>query len=254
MQTDTLSRDASTTTTTAPLTLCELGTTDVPGLESYSPFCLKAHRALRLAGLRYTRRHADRPDAHSAHNPVGQVPVLLVGERAVADSTEIVREVARLAPGTLDGGLDARARAEASLWEELADTALNGFVVAARWADDDNWPLVRGAYFAAMPAPVRAVVSALLRRGVLKNLVARDVWRAGPDACWRRYEALLDALDARAPTEGYWMGPAVTYADLALFAQLHGLRNRYTARQSSMIAARPRLTAWLDRVDAATRG
>ena len=47
MQTDALSRDASTTS--APLTLCELGTTDVPGLESFSPFCLKAHRALRLA-------------------------------------------------------------------------------------------------------------------------------------------------------------------------------------------------------------
>lgn len=234
------------------LVLCELGATDVAGLESMSPFCLKAHRALALAGLTYTSRHADRPDAYRAYNATGQVPVLLVDGRPVADSSAIVRAVMALAPGALDRGLDGRSLAEAWLWEELADTALNGFFVAARWADDANWPAVRDAYFAAMPAPVRAVVPALLRRNVLAALRARDVWRAGPDACWARFDALLDRLDARAPAEGYWLGAAPSFADAALFAQLHGLRNRYTARQGSMIAARPSLSAWLDRVDAAT--
>lgn len=235
------------------LVLCELGATDVAGLESMSPFCLKTHRALKLAGLRYTSRHAERPDAYRAYNATGQVPVLLVDGRPVADSSTILRELIALAPGALDGGLDARTLAEAWLWEELADSALNGFLVASRWADDANWPAVRDAYFAAMPAPVRAVVPALLRRNVLAGLRARDVWRAGPDACWQRFEALLDRLDARAPAEGYWLGAAPTFADVALFAQLHGLRNRYTARQASMIAARPALSAWLDRVDVATR-
>jgi hypothetical protein len=31
------------------------------------------------------------------------------------------------------------------------------------------------------------------------------------------------------------------------------LRNRHTAKQATLIAARPALAAWLDRVDAATR-
>jgi glutathione S-transferase len=241
-------------TTRPTLVLCELTPTDVTGLESFSPFCLKAHRALKLAGLKYTSRHAQNPAEHKAHNPTGQVPVLLIDGRAVPDSTAIVREIDRLAPGVLDRGLDARARAEAWLWEELADTALNGFLVAARWADEAYWPRVREAYFGAMPGPVRAVVPALLRRNVVKSLRARDVWRAGPDACWSRYGDLLDRLDARAPGEGFWLGPSPTLADVALFAQLHGLRNRYTQRQSDMIASRGALTAWLDRVDAATRG
>lgn len=235
------------------LTLCELTTTDVGGLESFSPFCLKTHRALKLAGLKYTSRHAGNPAAHKPLSPTGQVPVLLVDGRAIADSTPILREIERLRPGTFERGLDARARAEAWLWEELADTALNGFLVAARWADDANWPLVKNAYFAAMPGPVRAVVPALLRRNVLKALHARDIWRAGPEACWTRYEDLLDRLDARAPATGFWMGEAPSVADVALFGQLHGLRNRYTARQSAMIASRKALTAWLDRVDAITK-
>ena len=31
------------------------------GVESFSPFCLKAHRALKAAGLPYQRRHGSRP-------------------------------------------------------------------------------------------------------------------------------------------------------------------------------------------------
>ena len=72
------------------LVLCELGATDVAGLESMSPFCLKTHRTLKLAGLRYTSRHADRPDAHRAYTATGQVPVLLVDGRPVESGRVIV--------------------------------------------------------------------------------------------------------------------------------------------------------------------
>ncbi len=41
---------------------------------------------------------------------------------------------------------DPKARAEAQLFEELADTLINGFVVASRWADERNWPRAREAW------------------------------------------------------------------------------------------------------------
>ena len=97
---------------TPDLTLCELGPSPIAGVESHAPFCLKVHRALKLAGLRYTSRHAENPAAHRL-NPTGQVPILLVGARAVTDSTAIVHEIDRLRPGVLDRGLDARGQAEA---------------------------------------------------------------------------------------------------------------------------------------------
>ncbi|MCK6545119.1 glutathione S-transferase family protein [Myxococcota bacterium] len=229
------------------LVLCELGRTPVPGLESYSPFCLKTHRALVAAGLEYTSAHAPQPAAHKALNPQRQVPVLVVDGRPVADSTEILRELLRLRPGAL------AAEPEDWLFEELADTALNGFVVAARWADPRNWDVVKQAYFGAAPAPIRAIVPAILRRGVLRSLHARDVTRAGLERCWARFSHLLDQLDARAPEQGFWSGPRLSVADVALFGQLHSLRTDLTTWQAEQVAARVRLTRWLDRVDAATR-
>jgi glutathione S-transferase len=232
---------------TPNLVLCELEQPDVAGIESFSPFCLKAHRALKAAGLPYQRRHGNRPSAFDNYNPTGQVPVLLVDGAPVADSTEILRRIGVLRPGAL------AAEPEAWLWEELADTTLNGFLVAARWADDRNWPRTRAAYFASMPSLIRALVPPRIRKRVIAGLVARDVWRAGPERCWARFEALLDQLDARAPERGWWCGPALSVADIALFAQLHSLRTPLTAPQAESLAQRKRLSAWLDRVHEETK-
>jgi len=237
-----------------PLTLCELSDPKIPRLESFSPFCLKAHRALKVAGLSYTRRHSANPAEYKKYNPAAQVPVLLVGEEPVFDSTVILRRVQALAPGAFGDESDKRLQAEAWLWEELADTSLSGFVIAARWADERNWPIAREAFFGRMPAPLRAVLPFAIRRSVMGRLRARDIWRAGAAACWARFQEVLDDLEARVPDEGYWLGPALTVADLGIFGQLHGLRNEVSRWQEEQIARRTRLSSYLDRVDARTFG
>ena len=241
-------------TTQPSLVLCELGKTDIPGLESYSPFCLKVHRALALAKLTYASRHASNPAAYAKLNPAKQVPVLLVDGEPIADSSRIVAKLAELAPGALERGLDVRAHGEAFLWEEFADTVLSGFVVAARWADDDNWAAVSRAYFEGMPWPVRKLVVPRLRARVVGTLRARDVTTHGMAECWARFERTLDALEARAPSrESFWLGTDPTFADVSLFAQLRSLATPLTPRQKASIEARARLSAYVARVDSATR-
>jgi glutathione S-transferase len=234
------------------LVLCEFPETGVPGLESYSPFCTKVARTLRAAGLHYVSRRAADPGSFRGLNPTGQVPILLVDDQPIFDSTRIVAKIKELAPDAFPDE-SPRAGAETLLWEELADTHLNGFLVAARWADDRNWPRVRDAYFAGAPWLVRALVAPRVRARVIRALCARDVWRAGPDACWTGFAATLDALEARAPDAGFWLGSTLTTADIALFAQVHAHRTELTPWQGREVELHPRLTRWLDRVDAATR-
>jgi glutathione S-transferase len=233
------------------LTLWELGEAD-DHAESYSPFCLKIHRALKLLGLAYERRHASRPSELRDVNPAAQAPVLLVGREVVADSTAILRRLDRLRPGVLVPSDRARA-AEAWLYEELADRSVNGFVVAARWADPRNWPTVREAYFRRAPWFVRALLAPRARAKVVRALEARDVLRSGLESATAEMRRLLDALEERAPYDGFWVGPDPCVADVALFAQLHALRSPLTPSQAHEVAIRPKLTDWLDRVDAATR-
>jgi glutathione S-transferase len=243
-----------TASRTPHLTLCELEDPSLAGLESLSPFCLKVHRALKLARLPYERRHGGRPADFRRHNPTGQVPVLLIDGKPVCDSTAILRRIVALEPLAFDAGADDRARGERWLWEEMADSVLSGYLVAARWADDRNWGAVSAKYFAGAPWFVRAVIAPRIRARVVGGLVARDVWRAGADACWGRFVDTLDDLEARAPLRGFWLGASPGVADVALSAQLASLRTELTPWQSLEVEKRPRLVDWLDRVALATSG
>ncbi|HKQ68321.1 MAG TPA: glutathione S-transferase family protein [Polyangiaceae bacterium] len=231
--------------------LCELADANLPRVETYSPMCLKVHRALQLCGFSYERRHAARPDQYGHYNPAKQVPVLLVGGEAVFDSTRALSRLDLLSGGALSRGLDSSQKGEAFLWEEMADTVLYGFVVAARWADEANWPLTKAAYFAGMPSVVRAIVPARIRNKIVRGLWARDVTRPSLAICWARFEETLDNLEASAPKRGFWLGEVPTRADVAIFAQMWSLRTALTPRQGASVDARPALSAWLSRVDEA---
>ena len=236
---------------TPPLTLCELADPGLDTVPSYSPFCTKAIWALRRAGLPYTSRRGAHPGVFKGLSPTGQVPVLLVGDTPVTDSTAILARIEELSDRPMSAALSPAEQAEARLWEDYADTGLSGFLVAARWADDRNWPRTKAAYFADVPRLLAGVVARKARAGVVAALVARDVWRAGPEACWSRLEQVLDDLDVRAPSEGFWVARTPSVADIGLGAMLGGLQTPLTPAQAESVGRRARLAAYLDRVRAA---
>jgi glutathione S-transferase len=226
--------------------------TGLDGWASFSPYVLQVDRALKLAKLPFEKRNADMLGLKKL-NRVGQLPVLEIGDERVADSTRIMHRIEALAPGSMTGGLDARGVAEAWLWEEFADTSLYPYLLMVRWADDRGWPVPRKAFFGFLPPVLRDVISSVARRDTVKRLVARDFTRGGLDVGYQRMDRVLDHLDARAPDEGFWVGPQATVADVGLFGQLHSLRLPLFPHAVDMMKKRARLWAWLDRVDAVTR-
>ncbi len=240
------------TTPTPTLTLFDFpATTGLDRWESFSPFVLEVSRAMRLAKVPFATTQVNMMKLKDI-NPLGQLPAAAFGEEKVAGSTRILERLEALVPGSMTGGLDARGVAEAWLWKEFADTSLYPYVLTTRWVDDRGWPVPRDHFFAALPAPLRAFVPGMVRRSMKKKLIERDFTRAGIDACYARMGRVLDFLDARAPDEGFWVGPRATVGDLGLFAHLHSLRLPLIPWQAEEVARRKRLTRYLDRVDAAT--
>jgi glutathione S-transferase len=225
---------------------------NVDGWESFSPFVLEIARALKLAKVGFEQRPVNMMKIRQL-NPLGQLPVLTVGEEQISDSTRILHRIEAMKPGSLTGGLEGGALAEAWLWEEFGDTSLYPYVLATRWADDRGWPVPRERFFGSVPAPLRAIIAPMVRRSTVKKLVERDFLRAGIEACYARMRSVLDMLDARAPEGGFWLGPRACVADLGLFAHLHALRLPLTPWQAEEVSRRSRLSRYLDRVDAVTR-
>jgi glutathione S-transferase len=233
------------------LILCEVPGSNDGSVETFSPFCLKVRRALRGAGLEFEARQEANPGSFKRHNSLGQVPILLADEKPLADSTKIlefiVAHTGKLMPS------EAAQQAEAWFWEEFADRSLNGYLVAARWLDESNWPRTRAAYFGTAPWFVGALIAPQLRKRIAGALRTRDFAQRGLPALWEDLERLLDRLETRAPQADYWVGDVITVADVSLFGQLQALRTDLTPAQVLAVEKRPRLRAYLDRVDVATR-
>jgi glutathione S-transferase len=169
---------------------------------------------------------------------------------ATADSTQILQLIANMTGRLIP--TDAQQAAAAWIWEDFADTVLNGYLVAARWADPQNWPLTCNAYFGSAPWFVRKLIAPQLRKRVMKNLVARDVTPADLAVTWQRFHGTLDNMEQLAPAGGFWCSDTISVADVSIFGQLQGMRTALTAQQQSRLQQRRRLTAYLDRVDSAT--
>jgi glutathione S-transferase len=233
------------------LVLCETFTPKSAPVDSYSPFCLKVHCALRALGLSYERRSGANPASFGKLNPAKQVPILLVDDRPIRDSTIILHEIVKMTGALVPE--DAHMRALAWLWEDYADRAINGYLVAARWASDANWERVRAAYFGNAPWFVRSLIAPKLRTRILSSLNARDVTRSGPEAMQRDFERLLDNLNAAAPASGFWITGPISVADVSLFGHLQSFRTDLTPKEHQAVLARPALTAYLDRIEAAMK-
>src|SRR5260221_3954065 len=171
-------------TTAAPiLTLYDFpAATGIAGWESFSPFVLEVCRALRLAKLPFEQRTVNMMKLKEL-NPLGQLPVLAIGDEKIADSTSILQRLEAMVPVSMTGGLDARGAAEAWLWEEVSDTSLYPYVLTARLVDDRSWPIPRQHFFGSLPAPIGAIVAPMVRRQTVKKGIARDFNRGGRDAC-----------------------------------------------------------------------
>ena len=111
---------------------------------------------------------------------------IIIGDDVVSDSTQILARLETLFAVPYNRGLSKAALAEAWLWEDFADTVLNGFLVAARWADDRNWPRTRAAYFGAMPWPVSLTWMATSWGHRVECTMTRPLSGQARPPCWRR--------------------------------------------------------------------
>ncbi|WP_447257643.1 glutathione S-transferase family protein [Mameliella sp. RP-9] len=181
-----------------------------PGLDepSHSPFCAKAMILLQLAGVDWEPDW--HPDPRKA--PLGKLPALRTPDGIVPDSTLILRwltgQGADLFPGL---GLEERAQAHV-LMRMVEDTLRQG-LVHDRWARDDCWAVMGPVFFATVPAPLRGIVSGIMRGRVVKGLKGHGIARFSEGDRLTQMGADLDSLTVQLGEKDWLFGDQPTAAD-----------------------------------------
>ena len=183
------------------------------GLPDASPFCVKAEVLLKMSGLPYRSEFDSLGKA-----PKGKLPFIDDGGVIVADSTFIRWHLEQAHGIDFDASLDPAQRATAWAFEKLCEDNLYWGVMHARWTDDANFDKGPRRFFDAVPALIRPLIVANVRRLVRRNLLAHGLGRHSRADIDRLmihgYAAIADFLGAKP----FLMGDAPCGADATVWA------------------------------------
>jgi len=218
-----------------------------------SPFCDKIRRALHWKGVPYEVREVPLAEAFTAVrrvNPTGKLPCLEHDGRFVADSTDIAHHLEERFPEPPLLPKDPELRARCHVLEDWADESLYFYEMRLRFTVPHNAERFVPELTAHDPGWMQALAPWVLPRVLRATLSRQGVGRKSLEQVERDVARHVDAVDGWLGEADWLVGDALTLADLAVFAQLSCIR---ASREGGrLVSARPRVAAWLDRVDAAT--
>jgi glutathione S-transferase len=182
-----------------------------------SPFVTKAEVLLKMAGLPY---HIDTGGFFKA--PKGKLPYIDDEGTRVADSTFIRWHIEKKYGVEFDRGLSAEQRATAWAFEKMAEDHLYWTLVDARWLDDKNFNNGPAKFFQRVPAPVRPIIVATIRRKVRRAMKAQGVGRHADEEIVALGTRDIDAIADYLGSKLFFMGAEPAGVDATLFAFMAG--------------------------------
>jgi len=216
------------------------------GTPDASPFVTKAMLLLELAGVPF-RAVPSLP----FKAPQRMLPFIEDEGETVADSTFIRRHIERKYRHDFDAGLSDEQKAAAWAIERMCEDHLYFALLDMRWIDRANFELGIGkTMFAAIPAPVRPLVKALVRRSTARRLHGHGIGRYPrpqlAELAIRDVEALAVALGDKS----FLMGDAPCGADATMFGMvtailtppLDSALRRAMQDHANLVAYRDRIT------------
>lgn len=139
---------------------------------SLSPFCTKTIYLLDMADAEWQRKDVMNP----GKMPHGKLPVIEWRGQLIPDS-HLIQAALTDAGADFYPGLGAHERALGQSITRMLEDIPRCALVYDRWLLDDAWAICRESFFKTLPAPMLKPVSAMVRRGVRRGLMAHGIAR-----------------------------------------------------------------------------
>jgi glutathione S-transferase len=183
------------------------------GLESLSPFCMKAEVYLKLMKLEYERKVGGNP----RNAPKQKLPMIEDDGTIVCDSTAIIEHLEKKSKTPLDGGLSDADWARARVIQRTLEEGLYFVVLWSRWAEDEGWNVTKG-FFDAIPAAVRWAIVPFVRKQVVNAAYAQGTGRHSRDEIYELGKRDIKAFATLLGDSKYVLGDRVRTVDCCAYA------------------------------------
>lgn len=187
------------------------------GIPDPSPFVIKVEVLLKMAGLAFRTNTNGLTKA-----PKRKLPFIDDGGTIVSDSTFIRWYIEKTYGFDFDSALSAEQRAAAWAFEKMAEEHLYWGIVHARWMDDANFDRGPRKFFKSVPAPLRPVAIAFIRRRVRGMLYAQGFGRHSGEEVALLAIRSIDAIADYLGNKPFFMGAEPAGVDATIFGFLCG--------------------------------
>lgn len=214
-------------------------------LPDSSPFVIKADVLLKMSGLPYRKVIGD-----MRKSPKGKLPYIDDDGHVVPDSTLIRLYLAEKYGITLDEGLSEAQKAVAWSVDCMLGDHFYWGNVHERWLVDEYFQRGPAVYFKQIPALIRGVIVAMIRRKIRSNLQGNGIGRFSDAERLKLMAMDVDALSAQLGEQPYFMGEKASWIDASVFAFLACALTPVMGERPIMqlVKAKPNLTAYVARL------
>lgn len=209
-----------------------LGFSPAFGLPDASPFVVKVDAYLRMTGLEYEYEGGMQ---NLKKAPKGKLPLLEDDDKIIADSQFIIEYLKTAKGADLDTWLADEERAISHLVTKSLDENLYFCLVHSRWVNEYTWPTVKANLFSEMPFPLKHIVPAILRHGVISAQRKQGMGRHSNEELLTIANHSFQSMSALLGDQRYFFGDqpstldAAAYGHLAAFISV-SLDNEFNAK------------------------
>ncbi|MEO1591542.1 MAG: glutathione S-transferase family protein [Cyanobacteria bacterium J06632_22] len=215
------------------------------GVRCPSPLCLKLETYLRMVGLPY--QLAENPNLLKA--PKKKFPYIEDNGRVIADSGFIINYLKETYGDPLDAHLNPKQRGAMLGLRRLMEEHYYWCAFYFRWVDEDNWSVVKAAFFADIPLPLRLIVPTMVRRSSLRDLYGQGMGRHSAEEVYALGCENLRAISDFLGDQPFLMGAEPTSLDAVGYGFMANLMQVALPSQLKDYAlAQENLVAYCDRM------
>ena len=187
------------------------------GLPDPSPFVSKAEVLLKLSGVPYATEPANFSKA-----PKHKIPYFEDGGKLMGNSTFLRFHLEKTHGIDFDKGLSVAERGAAWAFEKLAEDHLYWALLDARWMDSANFDKGPRVFFNAVPAPIRPLVIAMVKRKREERHVGARLRTAYESGDRNVGDARSQAIAAFIGDKPWLMGDSPCGADASVWSMIAG--------------------------------
>lgn len=211
---------------------------------SLSPFCLKLDAFLRMTGIPHEAITTPAPFG----GPKRKAPWIEHDGRTLGDSSFIIADLTERFGVDLDRGLSPAQRGQALAIQRLVEENLYWAMVHDRWRRPENALPMRKTILGGLPAPLRPLVQAMARRGVVAQLNGHGMGRHADAEIAAIARRDIEAISAMLGDGAWFFGDEPTLTDAVVFSLLANIHYpAFASPMKAMVAERPALVAFLER-------